>query len=160
MLVLAGCSGADSAELDSEEWPGPTSREESDQIFMDCLAEMGWEVEQMPDGGFTPGEIPPEQGDAYSEATAECSPLALPRPENFTQDEWQEWYESLMETTRCLEEEGYSFPDKPTVQQFIDGQGEWSPYGDLWDSGTVTGIGETELLYEICPEQEFWPSPR
>ncbi len=159
LTVVTGCGTSSATDSLPEDYPGPTSREESDQIFMDCLAERGWEVEQMPDGGFTPGEIPDEQVEEWNGATTECWEHANVRPENFSQNEWEEWYGNTIETSRCLEAEGYSLPEQPTLQEFIDGGGEWSPYVELLGSGVMSD-GEFTVVQDICPEQEFWPGPR
>lgn len=127
---------------------------------MECMADQGWEVEELSeDGGFGAPEMPEEQAGLMAEAAAACGEAASPRPENFTQAEWEQWYESLMETGRCLEAEGFALADQPTLQRFIDELGQWSPYGDLLQSGAVQGF-DLPALQEVCPEEPFWPGPR
>lgn len=129
-------------------------------MYVECMADRGWEVEDVTgDGGFSPGEIPNEQVDELNDATFACWAEADVRPEYFTQSEWEAWHTGLMETTRCLEAEGYSISDPPSLQQFIDSQGEWTPYGALLQSGAIQGF-DLPALQEVCPEEAFWPGPR
>ncbi|WP_293696954.1 hypothetical protein [uncultured Agrococcus sp.] len=158
VVVLGGCS----LDIESEPqgYPGPASEEESHAIYVECMAGFGWEVEDATgDGGFSPGEIPEEQLQDFHDADSSCWQEASIHPEYFSQADWERWYESLKETTRCLEAEGYSIPNQPTLQQFIDGQGLWTPYEYLLDEGIIIG-SELPAMHAVCPEEMFWPEPR
>ncbi len=117
-----------------------------------CMADAGWAVEIVPDGGIS-ADFDENQFDAYKSALADCraqhdGDVSAP---DFTDPELRLLYQMTSETASCLVDQGYEITSKPSEQSFVDSKGSWDPYGDIWYPGTDLTSEEFGELLGICP---------
>jgi hypothetical protein len=115
-----------------------------------CMAEKGWDVEVLPDGGIV-SDVPPEQISQRNQAMGECAKQhgdAGPQPPP-SEEEYRQAYRELLKTAECLQAEGFEVDPAPSEDAFVESQGAiWSPYD------TITPQSEREWL-ELnakCPQ--------
>lgn len=135
------------------------SLDEFAAVMVPCLVEQGMPARVLPDGGIGWGDIPPEQGQAQSEALYRCY-VRFPTHTLFEQplnaDQLRRLYEyQAGELTACLEGEGYTVPPPPSAEAFIE---------SYYDPAVVTchpyPVGDPRLgreaewhrLNEVCPQ--------
>lgn len=143
-LFLSGCAG--------EETPAPSSQATSASDAAErqsaCLTERGWEVSIASDGAIQ-ASVPDEQMDVYRQDIADCGEGLLPDPATFSDEQWSEMYAAVMDSADCLAEQGYEAADRPSLQLFIQIEGDWSPYSDI-------DTYDFERLESLCPQAEYW----
>jgi hypothetical protein len=142
--LTPGCS--------AEESPEPTSHATSAQEAADrqsaCLRDRGWAVTITADGGIS-SSVSEEQMDVYRQDIEECGKGLLPDRAKFTDEQWSEMYAAVIESADCLAEQGYEAPETPSLQAFIDLNGDWSPHSTI-------DTYEFERLEALCPQAEYW----
>lgn len=125
------------------------------QVKSDCLRELGFETQAMPDGGVSFAAIPAEQQESLQIASYQCEAsypihprLQLP----LTDDEIDHLYRYLtVDLTTCLTAQGQRVPAAPSLEAYRSGtrsgQLQWSPYDEV-----ITSSHEEWLdLQETCP---------
>jgi hypothetical protein len=143
--LLTGCS----AEATPEPTPHATSAQDAAERQSACLRDRGWTVTITDDGAISSSSVSEEQLDVYRKDIEECGEGLLPDRAKFTDEQWAEMYAAIIETADCLGKQGYDAPDRPSLQAFIDMNGDWSPYSNI-------DTYDFERLENLCPQAEFW----
>ena len=119
------------------------------QLLAECVADHGFPLTVTGDGtGLTFQAVPPDQNQLAQAVLFACKAgLRLEKPAPPTVDQLEEAYAYMVAVAHCLEEEGYSVTDPPSVGVYIDSQGYWNPYDDL-----VAGLQEWSRLNQKCPQ--------
>ncbi len=117
-----------------------------------CIQDHGFPVEVDSSGsGFGFERVPPEQNQlAFAVAIACKVGLNLPPPTTPTAAQRAEQLHYLGLVAECLRERGFDVDDPPSLDEFIEADGAWSPYDSL-PQLTPT---EFEQLDRSCPQ---WP---
>ena len=141
VAVLAGCASA----------PG-TSAADRYQFGTDypaCMSDLGWDSSTDADGGVITS-IPSGQRSAYEAARDQCLELigANDRPAP-SADQLAALYEAQLVTRECLTAQGYSLPEPPSQQVFLESSGAWSPYTSLPSEALSEKFEE---LTAACPQ--------
>jgi len=116
-----------------------------------CANDNGIPVRLIPPGdGFSFGEVPPEQSAVAMEVVEACEKaLKLPAYEPAGRAELEEIYAYMVALASCLETQGHSVSDPPSVEVFVDSHGSWNPY----DYVPHADIKELDRLQQACPQQ-------
>lgn len=149
-VILAGCT----ADRPPPPAPHATSSLDASQRRLACLQERGWDVQLGADDSVQ-GTIPAQQMDAFQRDNEECGRGLIPDKSTFTPEQWSASYAIAIEAADCLESQGYDISDRPTLQRYIDIQGEWNPYIDLLNAGTIAPA-QMPSLENSCPQPEYW----
>lgn len=173
-LALAGCAaGAEPATTTSTPASNSTSTTSTPtsppaaglpvaevyDLLIACMAEEGWHGE-VRDGGIQFSGTPPDQRPALREAMAECErEVGLPDPSTFTEEDLRRQHAFKVDLRECLVDEGYDLPPAPTVEAFLDMQGAWTPYGDMFHLGFADDHAEWTRLQVVCPQDPNTPRP-
>ncbi|AWB88982.1 hypothetical protein C2138_04995 [Salinibacterium hongtaonis] len=155
-VILSGCSFTDVSEAHEQysELDIQDLRDDS-QAVVDCLEEAGypgWRADDF--GGIESPELPGEQFDLQREQRDLCIKQVggnFSGTVEFDQAKIQRVYLLEVEAVSCLREQGYTVPEPPSEQSYIDGWGK----EDSWHSWTVISdqIGSNvSELSEICPD--------
>ena len=147
LSLLTGCSAKEAPEPTSH----ATSAEDALNRQIACLRDRGWEVSGTADGGISASSasVSEEQLDLYRKDAEECGKGLLPDRAKFTDEQWAEMYAAVIESADCLGKQGYEAPDRPSLQAFIDMNGDWSPYSNI-------DTYYFERLENLCPQAEYW----
>ena len=130
-------------------------------LEVQCIQDQGYPATVLPPGngiGLSQ-EVPPDQVDMFTAVLyARRAGLQLP-PSEPPSDEWlAEYYQKQLDTKACLEAEGYSISDPPSLDMFIDvyrsGQPPWTAYQSLRQISRV----EWQRLETVCPQPTMGPS--
>ncbi len=125
----------------------------------DCMTEDGYPAEVIDDGdGGVEFASPPGQEAAAERAYASCAEEHVGEPTSapLTDDEIAGVYEELLRVQECLEVEGYTTPDPPSLPTFVEqyrkaGHDQeivaWSPYPV---AGGIVDVG----ALQACPGEE------
>ena len=113
------------------------------------MSDLGWDSVRDADGGVITS-VPSEQRSAYTAARDQCLELigASDRPVP-TAGQLKRLYEAQLDTRDCLLREGFSLPEPPSEQVFLESVGAWSPYVALPDTALSSGFDE---LMKRCPQ--------
>lgn len=145
-LLLGGCavpSGGSGV-------PRPSSRAEATELLAECLRERGWEVTVNPVDGGIDSEYPSDQEDAASADSKACyESTGANQARELTADDYIRGYAMMLESLKCLREQGVDLPDAPSFQEYVDSKGNYTPYRDLPD-------GRYEELLTACPQPHIW----
>jgi len=148
-VALAGCSSPSTA-------PGsaPANREDEARAQARCLNDKGWDVAVGEDFGVS-WEGPSAQIEQFQAAVQECRELVgTSVPQRKLSDEMlRTAYGMQLDTLECLRREGYQgFSEPPTLQAYIDGRGQWTPYSEL-----PLDISEPDWrhILEVCPQPQL-----
>lgn len=142
-LLLTGCSATQPSAIVASGDGASTQ-----PAVVNCLISKGWEVEARDDGGIT-AEYPTDQHDRYTEDVESCnSEHGLDRYAELTEAQYEHLYNALLESKKCLANNGYSTPPAPTFAAFVDSKGMWSPFAELDD---ISARDFTELERH-CPQ--------
>lgn len=114
-----------------------------------CMSDLGWDSVKDTDGGVITN-IPSGQRSAYTAARDQCLELigASDRPAPTT-EQLKGLYEAQLASRDCLIGEGFSLPEPPSEQVFLESAGAWSPYIALPDDALSEGFDE---LVKRCPQ--------
>lgn len=165
VLMTSSCTGSPAPDEASSQTGQPSTSsdgatlspdQEYGQLVAQCLRDKGWPVEFNPRDRSTSVDYPAAQEEAYLADRAECDAQFSDRLEEpLTSPEdprWQEQYEFHLNSAECLRQEGYSIPEAPSfevyVEQYLAGaENAWLPYG------FVPAMDEAALLalQEKCP---------
>ncbi len=117
-----------------------------------CLQDQGFPVRLDPSGsGFDFTAVPPEQNQLAFAASIACKEgLHLPAPTPPNTDQRREQLAYLTLVGECLREHGFDVADPPSLDEFIELDGAWSPYGSL----PPLDPAAFEELDRACPQ---WP---
>ena len=148
--LLAGCSSNDEAAS----VPQATSAEDAAERRIACLQDRGWDVTITDDNAIA-ASVPSDQLTVYQRDLDECAEGLLPDKAAFTQQQWSEAYAAANETADCLAEQGYEIAERPSLQTFIENNGDWSVYADLLDQGIIMN-SDVSTLEASCPQAEYW----
>jgi hypothetical protein len=147
---ISGCSPTD----DTPPITHATSAIDAAERRIACLQDRGWKATLSEDNGVQ-ASVPNEQLDMYQKDVEECGEGLLPDKTAFTQDQWSRAYELANETADCLAELGYEGKNRPSLQAFIESNGDWSVYADLLDQGIILH-SDLSTLTASCPQAEYW----
>ena len=147
VLALSACAGSS----DDSGLPRPTSQADATAQAQECMHEMGWEVKVV--DGATEATVPNDQYESYVRALSACADkIGLTSREPLTESEFKDAYQRQTGTLECLNRLGFDLPSGPSVQEYIDSSGAWTPYSDLPDMSALS-LKEVE---EKCPQQQIW----
>ena len=120
------------------------------RLLARCVADHGFFLTPTEDGaGLLFQAVPPEQNQLAQAVLTACREgLRLEKPVPPTVEQLEEIHAYLIAVARCLESEGYSVTEPPSVDVFVDSQaGAWNPYDDL-----VADVAELSRLNQVCPQ--------
>ena len=117
-----------------------------------CVQDQGFPVEvDASESGFSFERVPPEQNQiAFAVAIACKEGLNLPPPSTPTVAQREEQLAYLTLVVSCLRELGFAVEDPPSLDEFIELDGAWSPY----DALPPLGPAEFDRVDRSCPQ---WP---
>lgn len=154
VLVVVGC-GSGSADGTATSPPDTGDRyafaSSAAEVYADCMEERGFAVTLDGRGGSA-FSAPPGQEEQGFRADEECSsaasesqgPARIP-----TDDELRERYKFLLGVRDCLEGHGYSPPDPPSIDGFVDSFGaNWIPYFGV----APRDEAEWTRINDLCPQ--------
>ncbi len=122
-----------------------------------CLNDHGFPVTLIPPGdGISFASIPPEQSQAADATLEACrTGMNLPAPRPPDADELEKIYEWMLVVASCLETEGFTIPEPPTLEVFTDRYlfDGWNPY-EFVDPSNEMSVSEWNALNVACPQQE------
>ncbi len=106
----------------------------TDPVFVQCMLDAGWESHEMANGGVIFG-APEGQGTAFADSERECmnSAKIAPTPviSPLTEEEFRQAYDSTVIVRNCLSGAGFDVADPPSIQAYIEADGEWTPLAEL-----------------------------
>jgi hypothetical protein len=123
-----------------------------------CLRDEGWVVEITVDGGIRFPEVTPEQSVEMEAANDRCGeryPIDPKYREPLTEEQLaflHTWY--LEENIPCMEAEGYTGFEPPSLERFIETWGtvdHWVPVDDITGQLQSAGADALPALYAQCP---------
>jgi hypothetical protein len=152
LLALTGCS----TQPAPRESIKPTDHASAMQALAQCMNGRGWQVTASADS-IASGSIPTDQQDRYAADLEDCNAGIFPDRTKYTDDQWTAAYELANKTADCLEGQGETIAERPSLQTFVDGQGQWNPYMDLYDAGQLNP-SKLAKLEKKCPEPQYWPN--
>ena len=149
----------DTEATTAEEFVRYIHPEEWAVVISACLEAAGWAVEITPDGGIQFPQVTPQQS-TEMEAAADLCRRMYPVDPRFRQplttaqlEYLYDWY--VKEGIPCLEAQGYSGFDPPSLDSFIESYGTedtWSPYRDISTELQQLPAGGWYALNEDCPQ--------
>jgi hypothetical protein len=173
VVALAACSSAPTGSA-NEHSSTPTSQSSAVSTastiapqrdyavnMVRCLTGKGWNVVLSDQGGYlTPDGIPNEQADQYDADVKSCrakfgyDKISAP---NITRAQAQKLYGDLLNVATCVRGQGYTVPDPPSEQTFVDALVNypipiWHPYQVVQQQG---GPGELKRIEKACPVPEI-----
>ncbi|GBE21821.1 hypothetical protein BMS3Bbin01_01173 [bacterium BMS3Bbin01] len=132
-------SGLDRFDVDTYEVTG---------LIVECVRDQGFAVTLDPDGGIGYASVPPEQNQLADAAYYACKAgLHVPKPEPLTMEQLEKMYAYVVALVGCLESQGYSVADPPSLDAYIDSRGDWNPY-----TGLSVGLDVWVPLNRACPQ--------
>lgn len=157
-VLLAGsaCARQQQAERES---PSTTQHlatgAERARVHVECLRAHGIAAEVVEGQGYALSiETPPGQEEFVTRIDNECGDeveAKYPSPPPPTPEEF---YYLFLEAAECLEAEGYSIPDPPTLEQFVEdwnsvgNKGPWTPHAYL----PAMGLEAWARINRVCPQ--------
>lgn len=128
-------------------------------LEVQCANDQGVPVHVIPPGdGIGYGDVASGQQTMAAAVIEACrAGLRLPPYEPPTRDQLTRLYYDLVDTRACLEGEGYTIAEPPTLDTFIDSYttgDAWSPYLSLPDTLTAGEWGHVE---RVCPQPRMRP---
>lgn len=159
LVALAGCSSAPSADAEPPASSASASENGTDSQYSEshelaaCVNKNGWDVTvDERDGGiaFEGTEAQMDQYQRDMEACMSENEDEVPF-EDFTSEQWDEYYQAETDRAACLRGEGVKVPDIPSQQAFIDsfqGDEPWTAYSFVGE------VSEDDWyrLNEACPQ--------
>jgi len=119
------------------------------RLLARCVRDRGFPVSLTQDGpGLSYESVPPEQNQlAYAVEVACKAGLHVRSPEPVSVEQLEKGYAYEVALAACLEDQGYSVSDPPSLDSFIDSQGYWNPYFDL-----SVPLSDWVPLNRVCPQ--------
>ena len=119
----------------------------------ECYTRSGYPASEDPPGSGVVSYRGPNAPDfVTSTAKQRCDAESLLRfpdpPPPETRGDWETIYRRVLDTAACLEAEGHNVPDPPTLDAFIDSDGDWDPYLAVDDVSN----DEWNRLLGVCPQ--------
>lgn len=154
-VALTGCSVGAEPAASSSPTPsieGNVYMYEASTAIADCLREQGWDVEVTSGGGWgIEVALPTEQQDAYNTAYDDCAKQTGYDELEMTPDLAAYNYDNTVRVVACLQDKGYSTPDGPTRQAYIDRVLE-SPDSIPWDPYELIAPADVPQAALDCPQ--------
>ncbi|MFV0307950.1 MAG: hypothetical protein ACK5OX_09430 [Desertimonas sp.] len=148
LVVVAGCADHQSGPTgDSLDQPPPTAELEWAQGMRRCMAERGWSLEIMEDGGVTI-DYPPGQEERGRADMRECGESVTPPIVALNDDELSDYYDALTGQIDCLRDAGFAYTELPSRERFVASGGAWSQFGGY------PGPDEVNQARRACPDPE------
>lgn len=124
----------------------------------ECLAQRGWDVEYVGNGGFSV-ETPPEQLEVYRADDAECAEAAgvgTTQAAPITPALAESEYAAQQGLRACLVELGLIPPELPTYQVFSDALFERAEAIDLYGLAPIAATPMSMIRSCVAPAQIRW----
>lgn len=152
-FALTGCGTAGVA--------APASAKPSDQasamkVVAGCMNKLGWSVTSTGDS-VQSGNVPNAQRSRYLGDLSKCEEDVFPDQSKFSAEQWKASYDLAIRTADCLARNGKSVESRPSLQAYVDGNGAWNPYNDLFEAGQLTP-SELQSMQKKCPQPNYWPN--
>lgn len=160
LLILVGCSSEPSADAEPSSSSAPVAEQdmassqysESHELAA-CVNEKGWDVTVDERDGGIAFEGTEAQMDQYQQDMEACMSESEDEVafEDFTTEQWDEYYQAETDRAACLRDEGVNVPEIPSQQAFIDsfqGDEPWTAYSFVGE------VSEDDWyrLNEACPQ--------
>lgn len=135
--------------------------EENAAAMAACMTEKGWPMKVMPDGSQQMvAELLSEQREIAFEAYGECNIQVNGEYVPRTEAEWRDKYHKALDTRDCLVNEGYSIPEPPSEDAWVDAglhdQPLWTPFqfaiDEKMNGSEPWTLEEYYELYDKCPQ--------
>jgi hypothetical protein len=121
---------------------------ETTRLLVRCVNDQGFAVTLDPDGGIGYASVPAEQNQLADAVYYACKAgLRLESPGPMSVEQLEEAYAYMVALAGCLEDQGYSVSDPPSLDAYIDSQGYWNPYSDL-----SVPLSDWVPLNRVCPQ--------
>jgi hypothetical protein len=129
------------------------TKEERDDFIEECLAEFGLAgvFERRPGGGFTASGVGENEISIMQQCRESASERWPDPPPPVSATEFAALYDLYMKQAECLEQEGYEV-EPPSLDRYIDIQGNWVPYDDLPE---MHDGQEWLRINEACPQSPW-----
>ena len=101
--------------------------------------------------------IPVEQGTAYNADYQDCLTKGRAQAPAETQEFKTARYDKQLDEKKCLEAQGYSIGEAPTLQTYLDTYGtadEWFPMQAV-DTSAMS-MADQKVLFTSCPPPEWY----
>jgi hypothetical protein len=136
--------------------PVDESPAEHDASMVRCMRDKGWDTFAVRGGGIGTRGVPDEQMDQYRADEEKCYAdlgFGVGQPPTVTRGEAEELYDVLLEVADCVRGLGYSVPEAPSRQAFVEQLisypiPEWHPYDVLYETADTASIQQAEAQ---CP---------
>lgn len=92
---------------------------------------------------------------ALRECIASVDPARLQPPPALTSEQLQAWYAYRIGQVDCLRGAGYSVPEAPPEQVFIDTAGAWDPFEALFQAGVKANQADVALCQQLNGKPGF-----
>jgi len=157
-LVLSGCATPVGPATQTPLPQGQSLSLAGDTLY-ECIAEKGWPVELLWDGGVLASSetIPNEQWDLYNADADVCRAEVDQRILAMTDDEIRAVYQLELVARDCLIAQGYDVEEPPTEQTYVDRffGNRWTAYGASSISTAQMPDSEWRTVNEQC-HQPSW----
>lgn len=121
---------------------------EATRLIVACANDHGFAVTIDPDGGIGFASVTPEQNQLAFAIELACEHgLHVRKPAPLTMEQLEKMYAYMVALAGCLEAQGYSVADPPSLDAYIDSQGDWNPY-----DGLSLGLDAWVPLNRTCPQ--------
>jgi len=120
-----------------------------------CVLEKGFVVTPRDDGGLDSEEVlSPEQQDLADQAINECdSQLGFLKDDRPSETKLTEEYYYQLKARECLDAEGYSTPEPPSLQKYLSTYGthdHWAPWRYMGQH--QLSLTDLQDLQKTCPD--------
>ena len=154
LLLTIGGACASTAEVDS------TSASPADvnplQPVVSCMRERGFNAAIDPVDGALAGTYPSDQREIFQEALEECMSGAgldtdAEKP-TLSDADYERLFTAYVETAECLVAEGFEVSTPPSLQVFIESEGEaWHPYDVIAHDRSLSD-SDWQRANRLCPQ--------
>ncbi len=130
--------------------------EEPLQPVISCLERHGFHAEIDPADGALSASFPTDQREVYREVLAACMSdsgfdMQAERPQ-LTHEDYERLFDAHMETVECLQSEGLPTTPPPSLEAFVESNGEvWHSY-DAVAADDSMPISEWDRINQVCPQ--------
>jgi hypothetical protein len=153
LIAMVGACAND-AKIDS----APAVIEDASplQPVVSCMKERGFVAAIDPADGALAGVYPSNQRDVFQEALAECMAGAgldteAEKP-TLSDADYERLFKAYVETADCLAEEGFETSTPPSLQVFIESEGEvWHPYDVIAHDRSLSDT-DWQRANRLCPQ--------
>ena len=121
---------------------------ETTRLVVACVNDHGFAVTLDPDGGVGFGSVASEQNQLAFAVVLACEHgLDIRGPAPLSTVQLEKMYAYMVALAGCLEAQGYSVADPPSLDAYMDSQGNWNPY-----DGLSVGLDDWVALNRACPQ--------